>query len=68
MGCGTDERLSVVDGNVISSRQFDAYLKYKRIDPGNDQRRQALLKKYVEREALAAAIEKSVSCGTFLKL
>lgn len=59
MGCGTDEKLSVVDGNVISSREFDAYLKYKRIDPGDEERRQALLKKYVEREALAAAVEKS---------
>ncbi|MGD9369386.1 MAG: peptidylprolyl isomerase [Desulfobacteraceae bacterium] len=59
MGCGTEEKLSVVEGNVISSREFDAYLKYKRIQAGSDERRQALLKKYVEREALAAAIEKS---------
>lgn len=38
---------------------FQSYLAYKRITPKDDKQRQALLKKYVEREALAAAIEKS---------
>lgn len=58
-GCGSDDKLPVVDGKTISGKEFDAYLAYKRITPKDDRQRQALLKKYVERAALAAAVEKS---------
>jgi len=59
IGCSGDEKLSVIDGKAVSGKDFDAYLQYKRINPQNAEQRQALLKKYVERAALAAAIEKS---------
>lgn len=59
-GCGhkTDGSvIATVNGHAISSGQFDAYLKLKRI-PGDDAaRRQHALDEYLEREALTDVIE-----------
>lgn len=59
IGCGNGGDLAAVDGRSVTREDFNAYLTYKRIQAPDEQRRTALLKKYLEREALAAAIEKS---------
>ena len=59
LGCGDGSRLASVDGRAVSAAEFEAYLKLKRIDTQDESRRKALLKQYMQREALAAAIEKS---------
>ena len=53
-----DEALASVDGNPVPRSRFEAYLKFKRASETDEARRQALLEEYLEREALAAAIEK----------
>jgi peptidyl-prolyl cis-trans isomerase C len=53
-----DHVLAVVNGHQVTQSEFDAYLKLKRI-PTNDQKRVIeVLDKYLEREALAAVIER----------
>jgi len=63
LGCsndtGSNKVLATIDGKKITSEQFDAYLKFKRI-PGEDvARRTEALEDYLRRERLAAAVEKS---------
>jgi peptidyl-prolyl cis-trans isomerase C len=59
-GCGPkDEKLAVVGGKAITGTEFDAYLKFKRLNAQDDKRRHALLDQYLDRAALAAAIEKT---------
>lgn len=59
-GCGKEDKpplVAMVNDQVVTKAQFEAYLKFKRV-PGNDERRrERLLDQYVEREALAAAVE-----------
>ncbi|MCP4622986.1 MAG: peptidylprolyl isomerase [bacterium] len=50
--------LARVNGKSIKKAQFEAYLKFKRIAVKDDQHRQRLVDKFIEREALAAVIEK----------
>ena len=57
-GCG-DDRLATVDGKAITPQAFEAYLKFKRINPRDDIQRNKLLDQYLEREALAAAAAKA---------
>lgn len=59
VGCNDGGKLASVDGRTISADEFDAYLKIKHIDSKDDKRREALFKQYIEREALAVAIEKA---------
>ena len=56
-GCSSDDEIAEVNGKGITKREFDAYLKYKRI-PG-DQATQvaAELDRYLEREGIADVIE-----------
>jgi peptidyl-prolyl cis-trans isomerase C len=63
-GCGNGEsdqspQLAVVNDQPITKAEFAAYLKFKRAPAGDEKRRQMLLEQYLEREALAAAIEKA---------
>lgn len=59
-GCGQkEEKLATVDGKAITQAEFDAYLKFKRLNAKDEKRREALLDQYLERAALAAAIDKS---------
>lgn len=58
LGCGNDQ-LASVDGKAVTVDQFNAYLKVKGAQSGDDQRRAALLEQYVGQAALAAAVEKS---------
>jgi peptidyl-prolyl cis-trans isomerase C len=51
-------QLATVDGKGISQAEFDAFLKFKRIPPQDEKRREQALAEYLDREALAAAIEK----------
>jgi peptidyl-prolyl cis-trans isomerase C len=59
-GCGQKgEKLATVDGRAVTQSEFDAYLKFKRINAADEHRRAGLLDQYLERTALAAAIEKA---------
>lgn len=50
--------IATVNGKEISSQQFEAFLKFKRVPESDEIRKTRLLKQYLEREALAAVIEK----------
>ena len=63
-GCGNGKseqppQLAVIDDQPITKAEFAAYLKFKRVPEGDEKRRQMLLDQYLEREALASAIEKA---------
>lgn len=47
-----------VNDKKISSQQFEAFLQFKRVPPGDEKRSAALLEQFLEREALASVIEK----------
>ena len=53
------ESVATVGGDKISKQQFDAYLKFKRVNTNDEKQVGSHLKLYVEREALAKAIEES---------
>lgn len=57
--CDRDPKLAEVNGKSISENEFAAYLKFKRVPEKNVKRKDALLKQYLEREAMAAVIEDS---------
>ncbi|QGX39809.1 peptidylprolyl isomerase [Permianibacter aggregans] len=59
--CGGGDHLASVDGEKITQQEFNAYLKLKRIDEKNAERTKAALDNYIERKALAAAIESQES-------
>ena len=50
--------LATVDGKTITQNEFDAYLKFKRLPATDEKRKAKLLDQYLEKEALAAVIEK----------
>jgi len=59
-GCGDGDKspkLATVNDKSITAAEFAAYLKFKRVAGGDEKRREMLLDQYIEREALAAAIE-----------
>lgn len=58
--CGDDSpKLATVNGKTITQAQFDAYAKFKRLPTLEAGKRKSLVDQYLEREALASAIEKS---------
>lgn len=60
VACGGDngQKIAEVSGKTITAEQFDAFLKLKRMTPKDDAHRESILNEYLEREALAATIEK----------
>ncbi len=54
--CGHGDNVAEVDGQAITKTEFDAYLKFKRIDGKADNASKAALDSYVEKKALVAAI------------
>jgi len=63
-GCGNGKseqpaQLAAVNDKPITKAQFAAYLKFKRAPADDQKRRQMLLDQYLEREALASAIERA---------
>jgi len=63
-GCGSGDskhapQLAVINDKPVTQAEFEAYLKFKRAPGDDDNRRQVLLDQYLEREALAAAIEEA---------
>lgn len=60
-GCSgnSGESIAEVGDKVVTSNQFEAYLKFKRLAATDEKRREGLLDQYLEREALATAIEQS---------
>ncbi len=59
LGCGDSGKVASVDGRRVSGKEFDAYLKLKHTDTKDEKQRNALLEQYLQRESLAAAIEKT---------
>jgi peptidyl-prolyl cis-trans isomerase C len=57
-GCANEEKIATVGGRAVTVAEFEAYLKFKRLTTDDSSRRSRLLDQYLEREALAAAIEK----------
>jgi peptidyl-prolyl cis-trans isomerase C len=58
--CGKNENIiASVDNNNISQTTFDAYLDLKRVDKSNAKQAQGHLTQYLNREAMAMAIEKA---------
>jgi peptidyl-prolyl cis-trans isomerase C len=60
LGCGGDEKdatIATVNGREITRAQFEAFLELKRIPREDERRREQSLNEYLEREALADAIE-----------
>lgn len=68
-GCDSEpseQALANVNGREVSAAEFEAFLKLKRAAVNDDKHRQALLDQYLEREALAAAIENEKSLDASL--
>lgn len=59
-GCGESEPVLAKVGNKsITQAQFDAFLQFKRVDTNNAKLVESQLNHYLDREALAAAIEQT---------
>lgn len=56
-GCSNETDLATVNGKSITEAEFAAFQKFKRIAAKSDKAREAMLDRYLEREALAAVIE-----------
>lgn len=50
------DAIGKIDGQPVSKEQFDAYLKFKRINVKDDEHRAYLVEQYLEREALMREI------------
>lgn len=58
-GCSDSGAIATVNGRDITQAEFDAYLKFKRVPEQDKARVDRALDEYVQRAALAAAIEKT---------
>jgi peptidyl-prolyl cis-trans isomerase C len=60
VGCNekNENTIATVNDKKISSEQFAAFLRFKRVPENDEKRKAGLLEQYLEREALAAVIEK----------
>ena len=57
--CGQkNDNLAVIDGKAVTENQFESFLKFKRINTTDEVSKAKVLDQYIEREALAAAVEK----------
>ncbi|HEX6927949.1 MAG TPA: hypothetical protein VF267_01775, partial [Gammaproteobacteria bacterium] len=54
------ETLAEINGEPVTASEFDAYLEFKRLPAETEERRAALLDQYVERAALAHAVEAAI--------
>jgi peptidyl-prolyl cis-trans isomerase C len=57
-GCNAGKKIAEVEGKPVTEAEFSAFLEVKRLSPKDDEQRQAMLDNYLEREALAAVVEK----------
>lgn len=58
-GDNNGKAIAEIGDKSITESQFEAYLKYKRLSAADEKRRNGLLDQYLEREALATAIEQN---------
>ncbi len=58
VACGNSTDVAKVNGKKISSEQFEAFLKFKRLSAKDEKKRDKHLSHYLEREALTGVIEK----------
>jgi peptidyl-prolyl cis-trans isomerase C len=61
--CGSDDTLVTIGDREVSKQQFEAYLKFKRINASGKQLA-STLDEYASRTALAAAVEREKSLDT----
>lgn len=60
-GCSKqDEALAEINGEPVTRAEFDAYLAFKRLPAEDEERRARLLEQYIERTALAEAVEAAI--------
>jgi len=57
VSCSSEESIAKVGGKSITKEQFDAYLKFKRVNTNDAKQTESHLNLYLEREALAKAVE-----------
>jgi len=57
--CDSEPKLAKVNGKIITTGQFQAYLQFKRLPAQDKKRYKALTAQYLEREALATEISES---------
>lgn len=57
VSCGKDDNLATINGKPVTQAEYKAYLKFKRVPEKDEKRRSKMLDPYLEREALAEAIE-----------
>jgi peptidyl-prolyl cis-trans isomerase C len=57
--CDREPSVAKVGDKNISQKQFDAYLKFKRLQSNQDAKKKEILAEYLDREALALAVEKA---------
>jgi peptidyl-prolyl cis-trans isomerase C len=55
--CGSEDNVAKVGNKSVSKAEFEAYLAHKRIAPNDAKRLERALDEYVDRDALAQAIE-----------
>jgi len=55
----SNDNVATVNGKDISSEEFDAYIKFKRLAVKDESRRKAILTQYLDREMMATMIDKS---------
>lgn len=54
-----EEVIAEINGREVTASEFENHMELKRVSPDDERRREALLEEYLEREALADAIERS---------
>lgn len=51
------DTVAKIGNESVTQEEFDAYLKFKRLNANDEKRREALLEQYLERAALAEAVD-----------
>jgi peptidyl-prolyl cis-trans isomerase C len=59
MGCSDSGTVATVNGKDITQKEFNAYLKFKRVPEQDKERVARALDEYINRAAITAAIEKT---------
>jgi peptidyl-prolyl cis-trans isomerase C len=58
IACSGNGQIATVDGRKITRAEFDAFVKFKRLNTQDSVKLKRIIDQYIEREALTAAIEK----------
>lgn len=66
VGCSKSDSIGTVDGEPISKAEYEAFLKLKNVPINDSERYDRMKEQYIERTALAEAIEKADKLDTAL--